>query len=101
MANMLKNMQNERKSNPLQRRRATFCVLVMISIAFISFIIISTVLSSKNIGTYNEEEKTMTIRESFLDRSVLAEVTLKSPQLNYVIRGKNRLVAEFTMNNIE
>ncbi len=59
------------------------------------------VLSSKNFATYDAEERTMTIKESIFSQSTLAEITLKSDLNVYVIRGKDRLVAEFEVDSLE
>ena len=58
-------------------------------------------LASKNVGTYNEEERKMVIKESVFDNAILAEVKLISPDVLFVIRGKDRLVAEFEITNLE
>ena len=61
----------------IQRRRGIIIALI-VSFILISILILPAILSSKNIGTYNSEEKTVTIMESFLDRAVVAEITLNS-----------------------
>ena len=70
-----------------------FCMILLIGAG--------TILSTRNVGEYNEQEQTMVIRDSALSDQVLAEVQLKTPQVVYVIRGKDRKVAEFEINNIE
>ncbi len=59
-----------------------------------------------NIGNYDEETQTIDIRNSilgipFLQLDKIAEVKLDTPLVNYVIRGKNRLVAEFTIESFK
>ena len=59
-----------------------------------------------NIGQYNEETRTMTIKNSilgipFLDLDVVAKIELISDDLVYVMRGDERLVGEFKVINYE
>jgi len=59
-----------------------------------------------NIGTYDKETQTIDVRNSilgipFLQLDKIAEVKLDTPLVNYVIRGKNRLVAEFTIETFD
>jgi hypothetical protein len=54
-----------------------------------------------NFKTYDETTKTVTIDNFFGMGGEIAKVKLETPQVNYVMRGKDRLVAEFTINNSE
>jgi len=54
-----------------------------------------------NVKDYNEETKTIEITNAFGLGDKIAEITLDSPPINYVIRGEDRLVAEFTIFNEE
>ena len=59
------------------------------------------ILSAKNIATYDAEERTMIIRENLLSNNIVAKISLKSEPNVYVIRGKDRLVAEFEVDSFE
>ena len=75
---------------------------LLISLAIILLVGTGTfLLAFKNTGTYIEEERTMVIKESVFDNAILAEVKLISPDVVHVIRGKDRMVAEFEINNVE
>ncbi len=57
-----------------------------------------------NIGRYNESSRTFTIKNSilgipFLQLGTVAEIKLNSPDIVYVVRGKDRKFAELTINN--
>ena len=59
-----------------------------------------------NVKNYDEETKTVDIRNSilgipFLQLGKIAEVKLDTPTVNNVTRGKNRLVAEFTIESFK
>lgn len=54
-----------------------------------------------NIKEYNQETKTATIKNAFGLGDIIAEVYLDTPEIVYVIRGEDRKVAEFTINNYE
>lgn len=98
LANMLKNRQNREKKKFIQRRGKTF-----IAVAIVSLILILGVffLFTSNVSTYNVEERTMIIRESLFSNDIIAEISLKSDLNVYVIRGKDRLVAELEVDTLE
>ncbi len=59
-----------------------------------------------NIKNYDEETQTINIRNSilgipFLQLDQVAEIKLDTPLNNYVIRGEDKLVAEFTIENFK
>jgi len=59
-----------------------------------------------NVKNYDEETQTIDIRNSilgipFLQLGKIAEVQLNTPTNNYVVRGQDRLVAEFTIKNFK
>ena len=54
-----------------------------------------------NVKSYNEATKTATIENALGLGETIAEIKLISPSVNYVIRGKDRLVAEFEVNSYE
>lgn len=54
-----------------------------------------------NVKDYDAETKTMTITNALGLGDDIAKITLNTPQINYVMRGKDRLVAEFTINNLK
>jgi hypothetical protein len=71
-----------------------FILTVLFSLSYLS------ALQIDNVKSYDLEKKEATISNSFLGipTSDIAKVQLKSPQVNYVMPGKNRLVAEFKVN---
>jgi len=75
-------------------------LIVMISI-FLIGIVSADLLKLDNAKTYDPATKTVTITNFFGLGGEIAKVKLDTPQINYVIRGKDRLVAEFTINNSE
>lgn len=57
-----------------------------------------------NAKSYNKNTKTITIKNNFgipLLESKVAEIKLNTPTIYNVIRGQNRLVAEFTITNYQ
>ncbi len=59
-----------------------------------------------NIGRYNETSRIFTIRNSvlgipFLQLDKVAEIQLNTPDVMNIFRGRDRKVAEFTINNYE
>lgn len=79
--------------------------MVFISAILMGIFLIGTVSADlvkfDNFKTYDETSKTVTIDNFFGLGGKIAEVKLETPQVNYVMRGKDRLVAEFTINNSE
>jgi len=69
-------------------------VLVFLTLVLISFI---SLAESDNTKIYNPETKTITIKNNQL--GVIAELKLLSPGIVSVIRGKDRKVAEFEIDN--
>ena len=73
------------------------------------FLLIAPLISAfefDNVKNYDEETKTIDIRNSvlgipFLQLGKVAEVQLISPTVNYVIMGEDRLVAEFEIRNFK
>ena len=49
---------------------------------------------------YNPTTQTITIND-WITRNKVADIKLNTPLNNYVIAGKDRKVAEFTINNVE
>jgi hypothetical protein len=70
---------------------ATFIILL------VSVLLISSALSNPNIKEYDKTTKTITIKDS--SGSVISDITLNTPLVFKVIRGEDRRVAEFTIQN--
>lgn len=57
-----------------------------------------------NVKSYDEDTNTVTIKNSvlkLLPTGTVAKVQLNTPQINRVFPGQDRLVAEFTINNMD
>lgn len=64
----------------------------------------ASALELMNTKSYNAENKTISIQSTFLwifPTGKVADIKLDTPLVYNVIRGKDRLVAEFTINNYE
>ena len=72
---------------------AVFIILIGNSFAF----------EFDNVKSYDSVNKEITISNSFLGvpSSDVAKITLDTPQINYVMKGKDRKVAEFTIDLYE
>lgn len=93
------------KNNGSYKARGGIFLIVLI-LTLIQISIVSAQINWDNVKNYDEQTKTVDIRNSvlgipFLQLSKVADVTLLTPQVNYVIRGKDRLVAEFEINNVD
>ena len=81
----------------------------LFTLMFLMFLLVVPFISAwdfDNVKNYNEETKTIEIRNSvlgipFLQLSKVAEIQLISSQNEYVIRGKDRLIAEFEIRNVK
>lgn len=74
---------------------------VLLSLIFIFVFLYIPIVSSfefDNIKTYDKETKTAIIKNSFGLGSEIAKIKLDTPLNVYVMPGKNRKVAEFTIN---
>jgi len=91
----LKNPRREKQINAYYKFFLCFLMLNLIGISLIS------AANWDNVKTYNPETKTATIINAFGLGEDIATITLNSPSNNYVIRGKDRLVAEFTINSFD
>lgn len=69
-----------------------FMVLLIGSVAALEF---------DNIKSYNEDTKTVRIDNAFGFGDTIAEIKLNTPLVYSVMRGKDRKVAEFTINNLD
>lgn len=84
------------KKNPINVLGLTIFLIVMVCIP--------PVLAAEwdNIKTYNPEDRSITVSNSFLQvigLDKIAKITPTTPHVNYVIRGEDRLVAEFTIES--
>ncbi|KKM78655.1 hypothetical protein LCGC14_1357780 [marine sediment metagenome] len=78
--------------------------LLLFGLIFVMLVASVSAVEWDNIREYDESSKTLTISNSFLKiwpLGEVAEITLITPQVNRVIRGKDRLVAEFRINSTE
>jgi len=83
-----------------KRARSLIIKLFLISLAVIMvFLIAGNILGldSNNVKEYNSETKTITIKNSELEE--LGQRTLNTPLVYNVMIGKDRKVAEFTIEN--
>lgn len=72
---------------------------LFIFLIILLFIPLVTSLNFDNVKSYDSIKKEITITNAFGLGDEIAKVTLNSPTNYYVIRGNDRLVAEFTINN--
>lgn len=71
-------------------------IILVILISFFSIFVLAIPLTENNTKNYDEETKTVTIENNNIE---IAKIKLNTPLVHKVIRGKDRLVAEFTINN--
>ena len=69
------------------------CMLFLVG----SVINFTRALDFDNVKNYDKKTKTLTITNSLGLGDVVAEIKLDTPLVNYVMRGEDRLVAEFTI----
>ncbi len=86
--------------------KVIWCIFLIVAILLVTQISVVSAFEFDNIGRYNETSRTFTIRNSvlgipFLQLGTVAEIELKTSDVVYIIRGKDRQVAEFTINNYE
>jgi len=97
---MAKKQELHKKNSLLERFSATKKVWVMVLFVFFLMGFVSSA-EFDNIGNYKNDGKTIEITNLFGFGNKIAEITLDTPSVNYVIAGRNRLVAEFTIVNEE
>lgn len=108
----MKKTQKSQKTTSYNAHTATKMVWVMVLVGFISLFLVGTVSAGSwitefdNVKNYDEETKTVDIRNSvlgipFLQLGKIAEIRLDTPEVVYVIRGEDRKVAEFTITNYD
>lgn len=97
---MVKKYDSLVKNTSTGQRRATILIGVMILFSLFSINFVSSA-EFDNVGSYKNNYKTIEIENSFGFGDKIAEITLDTPIINYVMRGRNRLVAEFTITNLE
>ena len=93
---MEKKMENQRKNalcKPLWLIILGFLILNLVAINPVS------AFEFDNVKYYDVDTKTVTIKNFFGLGSTLVESKLITPQINYVIRGKDRKVAEFEISS--
>ncbi len=82
----------------------------LILLLFMGILLVGTVsaFNFDNVKSYDKLTRTATIKDCavwaitcLVEGDDIAEVKLDSPLIKYVIRGKDRLIAEFTINNYE
>lgn len=74
-----------------------------IGVLFLCILLVGTIsaLEFDNRQTYDVERKEVTITNAFGFGDDIAKVKLETPLINSVIRGEDRLVAEFTIDSFE
>ena len=73
-------------------------VFMFVCIFLISFV---SAFEIDNVKDYDEVKKEITITNAFGLGDDIAKITLNTPQVYRVIPGEDRLVAEFTINNLD
>ncbi len=81
----------DKRGKTILKVSIVFLVLISLSLYFVLAL-------GENTKTYDSETKTITIKNGVTE---IAEIKLNTPLVYNVIRGKDRLVAEFTINNFE
>ena len=76
-----------------------FFVILMLNLIGIQ--LISGAMEWDNVKTYNPNTKEVRIINALGLGEDVARMRLDTPQINKVIRGKDRLVAEFTINSLD
>ena len=89
-------MENTQKNTRCKPFSIVLLIVLMFSIAQISLI---SSADWDNVKDYDKQTKTITIKNFFGLGSDVATITLNTPLVMYVVPGKNRLVAEFTIDN--
>jgi len=88
-----------RRQNKKTRFKAIWWTFSILVIVFITQFQIVNGAEFDNVKSYDEKTKTITIENLFGIGKTIATVQLKTPEINKVIRGKDRLVAVFEINN--
>jgi len=78
-----------------KRGKITLSVIIVL-ILLVSFSLYSILGVPENVKNYDAETKTVTIN---IGATEVAKLKLNTPQVYNVVRGKDRLVAEFTIEN--
>jgi len=91
-----KNYKLRRRKTYSKRFWGVFLIGVMI---LLNSILCVSAMDWDNVRSYNENTKTITITNALGLGNKIADVQLKSPLINYVMPGENRLVAEFEINS--
>ena len=74
---------------------------IMFVIMFILMISLTSAWDWDNVKDYDEDEREITIINALGFGEDIAKIRLNTPTIQRVIRGEDRLVAEFTMENYE
>jgi len=85
----------------LEGNTATIMLWVMILLVGVLSINFVLAIDFDNVKIYDSTTRTATITNNFGMGSEIAKIQLISPDVVYVIAGKNRLVAEFTIESFE
>lgn len=96
-------MKKMKKNSLLEARGCTKTSQVRIlAILFLAIFTIGTISAFEfdNVKSYNATIQTITITNAFGLGSDIAYIQLLTPPNNYVIRGKDRMVAEFKITNV-
>lgn len=75
--------------------------LLLVGVILFSMGTVSAAWNWDNSKDYDEDSKTITITNAFGLGGDIAEINLTTPQVYYVMPGQNRLVAEFTIKNLD
>jgi len=88
------------RKNSIERHRATTMVLAGLMFIFLFIPLVSS-FEFDNVKDYDEKTKTITVGNFFGLGKDVAKIKLDTPLVYNVIHGKDRLVAEFTIDNFE
>ena len=100
---IMKKQENREKKASYKPLYCIFLVMVVLTLTQIQGV---SAFEFDNVKNYDRQTKTVYIKNSVLGLKwwkldQVAEMKLLTPQVNHVIRGKDRLVAEFEINNFD
>ena len=90
-----------KKKKSIERHRAIFLTLVMVSLTLFLVGSVSAAWEWDNIKSYDKENREVTITNALGLGEDISKIKLNTPNVFYVIRGEDRLVAEFTIENYD
>ncbi len=97
----MENLKKQRRCNKFGLNREVLRSFFIILIVMLTSISMVSSFEFDNVKSYDQETKTATIKNSILGvpTTTIATIKLDTPQVNYVMRGPDRLVAQMTIDN--